>query len=635
MTDQTVLEQAIITYNEAYRKGNPLILDSEYDDLVDTLKKVYPDSNLFKKGVIKQLKESRKQKLPIPMYSLDKCKILEEIMKWSLSKNLYLDTILTISPKYDGVSLIVDEQYKIAWTRGDGEVGQISTKHFRKMNGYSPQEFLFHSFGEAIMSRKNWVQHFEGQINPETGKLYTNPRNTVAGWLNRDSPTDLLRYVDYIRYGSTIERDRDHQQATLNYLNFVEVNLFSCKLSQLTSSMLENLYQRWSKDYQIDGLVIEVNDFQLRKGLGREENMNPAYAIAYKNPEWSSSAIVDVLDIEWNISKQGKLKPIIQIEPTEVAGVTISNVTGYNAKYIFDNNINKGSVIKIIRSGDVIPKHIETISFSETDMQCLADSLVECPCCGGVTKWDETMTELICSNSDCRDQKIAKLGHFFSVMEIEDFGEPSIIKLYNKGYDTIEKILALVGKNVIASIDGFGLKSESRFVDQIMKLKEVGVPAAKFIHALDLMDGKIGEKTIQLILDNMSQRQISDYREIRVEDLVNINGVAQITAEVFLKGYRDFIENSGAIPVEIKHVQSPRQEVVGDKYKGQRICFTGCRPSKELQSEIESQGGEVVDGVSKNTTLLVVRDYSEKTMKSSKTVNAQKLNIQIVRIEEL
>jgi len=184
----------------------------------------------------------------------------------------------------------------------------------------------------------------------------------------------------------------------LNHLNIIEVPFYFFETQTLTEATLNKIYSEWSVDYQIDGLVIDIDNAQKRKELGREENMNPAYARAYKNPEWSGSAEVKVKRINWQVSKQGKLKPVIQVEPTEVDGVVISNVTGINAAYVFDNNIAEDSVIKIIRSGMVIPKHIETVSFEGYECKLLQDEMATCPCCDSQTKWDETMTELICSN---------------------------------------------------------------------------------------------------------------------------------------------------------------------------------------------------------------------------------------------
>lgn len=619
--EQENLELQIRTYDANYRAGTPICTDEAYDKLVEELAQKFPDSVLLKKGVIEQKqKESRKQKLPMYMGSLNKCKSLDEIKQWLKSNNISDDELLVITPKYDGISLVVQEQNGACWTRGDGEEGQISDDHFAKMNDKHCGVDLF-SFGEAIMSKSNFQKYKD---------KFANARNMVAGLFNRDIAGVELNDVDYMRYGSDQEKyDKNTQLVFLNRMNEVSVPFYQLRLKNISEEMLNSIYGEWSEDYNIDGLVIDINSTELRNQLGREENMNPKYARAYKNPDWSGSAEVRVTGITWQVSKQGKLKPVINIEPTEVSGVTIENVTGYNAAYMIDNRIAPDSIIKIIRSGDVIPKHIETISYDQSELEDLQDCLTVCPCCFKPTKWDETMTELICTNPDCQDKQIAKLVHFFSTLEIEDFGEPSIRTFYLSGFKTIEAILNMKQIDII-SIEGFGVKSSIKLLSQFGKLRTEGVPAAKIMHACDVFEGKIGEKTVQLILDNIHDQMVS--KAISIEDLIKIDGVAEVTAKIFLNGLKSFDHYLEVLPIRFSYITTPKEEITGDSLKGERICFTGCRPSKEMEKKIQQQGGEVVSGVSKNTTMLVVKDLSELTLSSNKALNANKLGIKIVEM---
>jgi NAD-dependent DNA ligase len=603
-------------YDSNYREGTPICSDEAYDRLVEELIEKFPDSELLKKGIVEQ-KVSRKQRLPLPMFSLNKCKTIEEIKQWLQSNNISEDELLVVTPKYDGISLVVNELDKQAWTRGDGEFGQESKAHFRELRGYNSNPYTVYSFGEAIMSNENFQKHKD---------QYANPRNMVAGLFNRDIiSVGKLKDVDYIRYGTDFSAYSKAQQLEmLNKLNTVKVLQWFTTCERLNKNSLDELYKGWSKDYQIDGLVIDINSSTLRNELGREENMNPKYARAYKNPEWSGSAEVRVTGITWQVSKQGKLKPIINIEPTEVSGVTISNVTGYNAAYIFDNNIAEDSVIQIVRSGDVIPKHIKTVSFEGYECMLLQDAIVECPCCYQPTKWDETMTEVICTNPECQDKLIAKLVHFFSTLEVEDFGEPSIRTFYLNGFKTVEAILNMKQIDIV-SIEGFGIKSSVKLISQFGKIKR-GVSLAKILHALDVFDGLIGEKTCQKIFDEAENYYILD-------SIIKVEGIAEKTARVFSEGITRYIALDGMDLVKITHIQSPKEAVLGDKLKDEKICFTGCRPSKDMGKKIQQEGGQVVSGVSKNTTMLVVKDKSETTLSSNKAVTAKKLGIKIVEFK--
>lgn len=633
MTRQEELELKIREYDINYRNGNPLCSDKYYDDLMDELKKNYPNSKILQVGVLKQdQKEDRKQKLPIPMYSLDKLKSVSEIKKWLKSKKISNDELLVITPKFDGISIVVNENTKKCWTRGDGEFGQTSNEHLNVMN-IGEKKFLYfetvHTYGEAIMNKSNFEKY---DID------YANARNMVASLFNSDKITNKLNDVDYIRYGCDIEDiNKNDQLEFLNKLNGVKVLYNVVSVNDINEKLLDSLYETYGREYQIDGLVIEINSSEIREKLGRERNMNPSYARAFKNPKWSSVVSSIVRDITWQVSKQGKMKPIINIEPVVIGGVTVSNVTGNNAKYIFNNNICKDSVINITRSGDVIPKHLETISYDSNNLSLLEIKMKNCPHCNSLLSWDETNTELICNNSECGEKKISKLVHFFTSMDVKEFGQPSIEKFYNNGYNTIEKILTMNVSNIY-NIEGFGDKSSSKLVTQFSNILSKNVSFSQLVYALDLFEGKIGEKIVQNIINTLTDDEIfniSTYDTNFINKLTNIEGVAFISAEAFVKGmiiynqkYFDFFN--------IKSINfNNKIQMTGDKLKNEKICFTGCRPSKEMEIEIQNQGGTIVSGVSGKTTLLIVKDLSSKTLSSTKAKKADELNIKIIEFDNL
>jgi len=628
--NQQALEQQLIKYNELYRAGTPAISDQEYDKLVDQYQRLFPDSPFLKtKAILETAKDSRKIGLPIRMGSLNKLKSAAELYSWLSTMPMFEEIVFT--PKFDGISLLVDESNGKAFTRGDGFVGQSCNKHFQKMADVTIACESMYSYGEAIMSKKSFLKFKDN---------YANARNLVAGLFNRDLPTQDLGSVDYIRYGiayNDFSRSKIAQLEICNALNTVRVNSHRVSIEDFINlgrkGMIEKinyLFETWSAFYDIDGLVVDVNGSKTRELMGRELNGNPAYARAIKLPEWSSSAVVKVNGITWGVSKQGKLKPVVNIEPTAVAGVTISNVTGYNAKYVFDNNIAKGSVIKIVRSGDVIPKHIETLNYKKENVFELAGELVECPSCGKPVRWDETLTELVCTNPMCNEKRINKLVHFFTIMKVEDFGAPSIRKFYEAGYTSVFKILNM-GESQMNNIEGWGSKSSTKLISQFERLSDEGVSFARFLHALDVMEGKLGEKMIQTILDGYDISEGVD--TFSIPELLGINGVSNITAEAYMDGIQRYFIKYEGLPVMINQYQTPKVEVSSDgKMVGFKICFTGVRPSKEQEELINKNGGEVVSGVSKTTTHLVVKDINST---SSKTQKAQDLGVKILTIENL
>jgi len=174
--------------NDAYRKGEPIMSDQEYDSLLEQ----FEELGGFLDIIFEKPDESRKQKLPYPMMSLDKIKTFQELESWFSSLGLGENQQITITPKYDGISLISDNIG--TWTRGDGEFGENCDAHFQKMGVEIMQEPEFNCYsGEAIISKYNWNEFFKGKINPKTQKPYKSARNTVAGLFNQKTPGAYAR----------------------------------------------------------------------------------------------------------------------------------------------------------------------------------------------------------------------------------------------------------------------------------------------------------------------------------------------------------------------------------------------------------------------------------------------------------
>lgn len=615
----TELEKKIVAYNDSYRKGVPEISDKDYDLLKERLQKDQPNSDLLKDGVIETTPLSRKVKLPIPMKSLEKCKELSEVFHWISSLNLSDEIWVTLTPKYDGISLSVEEESKKAYTRGDGEIGQRSDQHFSLIS--SPKNTLpIITFGEAIMKKSIFEEKYKGQ--------YKSARNLVAGLFNSSKFSDKLVDVDYIRYGiADSNLSKDDQINVLNRLNREPVLFATFRVKELSNSLLDKFYKHWSAEYNIDGIVIDINYENIRKDVGYELNGNPKYARAFKSPLWSMDYTTTVIDIEINVSKQGKLKPVILVFPVDIDGVIVSRVTGYNAKYLFDKKIAIGSEIEITRSGDVIPKHLKTTAYYEENVHDLMDNMIICPDCDEPVKWDESFTELICVNENCVGIKLSKMEHFFSTLEIEDFSRASIESLFNNDYKTVSSILNITEEQ-LCQIEGWAVISAKKLLKQFDKLRLVGIPFAKLLHAMDLFGGGIGEKTIQLIIDNTKSID-----NTTVKELILIKGVAEKTAIAFNKGMDSF-NSYKELPIKIAYYQTPKKEPLGKSCEGWKVCFTGIR-SKEVEDAIKEEGGEIVSGVSKKTTHLIVKDLSQETLSSAKAVKAKELGIEIIEINNL
>ena len=628
---QKELEEKFVEANRLYREGNPIMSDKEYDSMKESLEKYFPDSDILKKSIVEEsVKGDRMEKLPYPMFSLEKVKTVDEIAKWvkDVWKLLSNDRIV-ITPKYDGISLLVDETTNDCWTRGDGTEGQNSRDHYRYVNHGNPMNKKgYFTFGEAIIP----VGMFLKNVKPLG---YKSARNSVAGAFNADEMNpQVLGNTAYIRYGiMDLDRDKSLQLAELynTYEPYAtqywvtSASIFDDEKSAF--DYLNELFEL-TKNFKCDGLVIEVDNKKKRDDLGRLPNGNPRYAIAYKNPDWQERYTTKVQKIEWSISKDGKSKPVIVFDPVEFDGATVSRCTGYNAKYITDNHISPNAYIVVSRSGDVIPKHLETVGYSVELFREMCDSMMICPSCGEPLKWDETLTDIVCTNPDCKEKKIKQITYFFTTLETEEMQEATIRKFYEGGLDSVGKIVNASEKE-LSQIGGIGTKLSKKLRGQFDKYADNGVSFAKILTAYNVFGGVIGEKTCQMIFDSLSDEDIDTiFKEGKapMESLLAVPGVAETTAKIFNNGIGIFFYIIGSSPFPISYVKN--NTVLADNPES--VCFTGFR-NKEWEERLPKEGHKVVSGVSKNTTILVTKD---KESSSSKVKKAKELSIPILTPEE-
>ena len=608
------LEEKIIKANEAYRLGSPIISDREYDTLMDELNEIDPDNQLLSK-IGHKISDSRKKRLPIPMFSMNKIKSMDDINDWCRLKGISKNEVVIITPKFDGLSLCVDEYTSEAWTRGNGEYGQESNDHYKLISNqlYDGVEFdpfsgipFSFTYGEVMMSKKVFIDKYSSD--------FANPRNLVAGLLNSKQATNPLSDCNYIKYGAiplnlNQFKTKEDILIELNQNQKEQVNYFKCKLSELTEDILIELFHNWSNNYEIDGLIIEINDITLQEKLGRETSSNnPCWARAYKSQKFEQSADSEVISISWNISKQGFLKPILHIKPVKLDGVTVSNVTGNNARFVKDMGIGPGCVIKIVRSGMVIPKVVDvikTVDFIEPTID------------GVEIGWNEAGIELI-TLTETEDQKLKKIVAFFEILEADNVGEGIITLLYNNGYKTIEQILNLTTTD-LESIDRFGKRKSKIVFDSIQK-SVTNVSLSKLQHATGIFKG-LGSKKLALLEDFVTKPT--------VEQVMSVEGFAEISAKTYVDSYNDFFTFIENLPITI----SEKVEVVktGNDLEGKQFVFTGVR-RKDLEEVIVSRGGVIGGSVSKNTTHLVMK---EKGSGSSKETKAISLGVIIFTVEEL
>jgi len=582
-----VLFSKLEYWDESYRNGSAVVPDSLYDELYDYIFNIDPDNDFFHIMSREILDADRKSKLPVQMRSMNKIKTVEEYNKYINKKGLKSDTRIIITPKYDGLSFCTIEQEAKAWTRGDGEYGNSSDAHYLNMDMNRESILPGITYGEVIM--KNAI------FNAKYSTRFSNPRNLVGGIINSNDVTDKLKDVLYIRYGHVNDTNYVSKSQiidTLNNIQTIKVPYVIIDANEFDDTLALALFKEWSKEFTIDGLIIEVNSIRIQAELGRESNNNPAYAVAYKSSLFEQVVQTDVLYVEYNISKQGKLKPIIKVRPVLVDGVTISNVTGNNAKFIKENNIGAGSIITIKRSGMVIPKVVSVVKPVEFEL----------PDLGVKIGWDKTNTELICLERT-EEQEFMQIVSFFDIIGVDEVSEGILRKIWDAGYKDLKSILNMSVTDFM-SIDTFGERRASIVYSNIQK-RLVDIPLSKLQHATSLFPN-LGSKKLVLLEQFTTKPTITEVKKIA--------GFSDISASNYIDNYDSFFELVKELPVSYV----VKERISGD-LDGRIFVFTGFRDI-DLEMEIESRGGKIGSSVSKKTTYLITANKGGGTSKEEKAL---------------
>ena len=600
------LKQQIIKANDAYRLGQPIISDAKYDQLVEELSLLSPDDELLTKVGVEITDETRKGKLPIEMASMNKIKSMNDVDDWSRLKGISKKEMVIITPKYDGLSLCVNEMTSEAWTRGDGEFGQKSSEHYSLIQNHLNLEedsFRF-TYGEVMIPKQVFIDKFSAD--------FANPRNLVAGLLNSKTVSNSLKDCQYIKYGAVCNTIFDTKQEVLNELNKGQKNkvqYYICELGDLSEGLLIELFHKFSTEFEIDGLIIELNDLSLQNKLGRETSSNnPVWARAFKHPSFEQSAETDVIGISWNISKQGLLKPILHITPVKLDGVTVSNVTGNNARFVKDLGLGIGAKVVVKRSGMVIPiiaDVITTVEFVQPTIE------------GVEVDWNDAGIELI-TLTETDDQKLKKIVAFFEILEADNVSEGVITQLWEAGYKTIKDILTVTTSD-LEKIDRFG-KRKADIVYKSIQKSVSNVQLSKLQHATGIFKG-LGSKKLVLLEDFKTKPT--------VDQVMSIEGLAEVSAKSYIDSYDIFFDFIKDLPVTI--VEKVEAVKVGTDLEGKSFVFTGVRRT-DLESDIESRGGKIGSGVSKTTTYLVMKAIGSGSSKEKKAID---LGVEVITVEQL
>ena len=604
---EDALSSMIKAANDNYYNLEPgsstILTDNEYDVLKEFIERKYPNNTAIQE--VGAPIEKNKVTLPYNMPSMDKIKPDTGVLE-SWSKKYTGPYVL--SCKLDGVSgMYTTETGDKLYTRGNGKVGQDVSHLIKFLKLPKMKDIVVR--GEFIMPKSVFLTKYQTK--------FANPRNLVAGIVNSISTDEKTKDLHFLAY-EVIKPvlKPSEQMAFLKKSGFEVVQ--NTEEPSLTNKRLSDILVDWRSNYsyEIDGVIV-TNDAIYPRISG-----NPDHAFAFKMVLSDQMAEVKVVDVIWNASKDGYLKPRIQLEPVHLGGVTIEFATGFNASFIETNQIGVGAVVKLIRSGDVIP-YIKEVVVPATSAKMPTVAY----------RWNETHIDIILENLEDSSSVLEKnITGFFRGIEVDGLSGGNVSKLIKSGFNTIPKIIAM-SKDDFLTVDGFKEKTAAKLHTGI-KDRLTTVSIGTIMSASNLFGRGFSDKKIDLILAEVGMGVLTSMESVadKKKRIAAIKGLAKKTADLFVESIPRFLTFLDECGLRGKLVGSSKKTEDKDEshplYK-KSIVMTGSR-DKILEQKLVEIGAVIGSSVSK-TTFAVITDDLESD--SSKVQNAKKLGVPVFIVQ--
>jgi DNA ligase (NAD+) len=609
------LEAKIIQARLDYYNHQPTISDKVYDAWMDELRLLDPTNKAVTAvGAPVTPSEWKKAKHQIPMGSLDKVNLPAELAKWVTD---HADgEVLFVTEKLDGLSIEVvyeDGQLVQAITRGDGEVGEDITVNVDKMDGVLSiiPGFSGSLRGEIIMKKSIHKKHFADKANP---------RNAASGTCKRLDGVGVehLNILFYQVLGDVEFKTEAKQFQWLAARGVGTPNHWTFKTSAEVNKHWRD-YQdkdRDKLDYDIDGLVVRLNDMDKQAALG-DKDMRPKGAIAFKFDNEARESVIR--DITWQVGNSGRLTPVATVDPVMLVGATVTRASIYNLSYIEELGLDVGATVLVARANDVIPRIEELIKSAGT----VAKAPKHCPECAGKTEMQGE--NLVCTNTiSCPAQIVGRIKNWIKELNVLEWGDTLIEKLVESGKVTTIADLYTLKVDDLANLDRMGKKSAQKCYDLLWESKEV--PLEVFLGALSIP--MIGQSTIKAIMAAGCDT-LHKFGQLDAAQFEQVPGVGPTKAKFLADGLRS---NQQLILSLLDNGVSIKVRAVGS-LTGSSVCFTGSMQNKRpvLEKMAADAGADVKSAVGKGLTYLVIADPNST---SAKAVAARKFGTSLISEED-
>ncbi len=641
-----------------YVLANPLISDYEYDHLYQQLLKIeaaHPDL-ISADSPSQRVGNSLNQQFEtiphlVPMLSLENSYNADDLNDFDrkAKEGAELDSIhYCVEPKFDGasISLVYENDMLIrACTRGDGVAGEEITQNIKQirsiplsipLSSYGIQQMEIR--GEVIMSKKSFDDFNQKLIAKQLPPL-ANPRNAAAGSLRMKDPKEVAdRNLDAFIYHIsfyTLQAGAKTPELLKTHSGSLELlwnmGFRSPQKEKKLISNIEGVIQfckdfeleRDNLPYEIDGLVIKINDFALQEKLGMASH-HPRWAIAYKFKARQATTILE--NVEFQVGRTGAVTPVAKLQPVAIGGVTVSSISMHNEEYIKEKDLRLGDTVIIERAGDVIPQIVQSIDSLRKGTEKIIEFPSNCPICDYLLEKEETEAVWRCNNPVCTAQIVERMIHFVSkdAMDIKSFGDANIRKFFELGL--LKNIPQIYQLNFaqIGQLEGFGKKSVDNLKAAIEASKQQ--PLYRLIYALGIR--YVGETTAKTIASQI--HHILDLVTLTEEQLQSFEDVGVKVA----KSIRHYFNEEKNITL-IKELEAlglnmiqTNATAVDGNLSGLNFLFTGTLTQlkrSEAEAMVEARGGHILSGVSSKLNYLVVGEDAGSKLEKAKKIASIKI----------
>ena len=626
---------------EYYTKDAPSVSDSEYDQLYRELveletahpDEILPESPTHRVGGV-VLKGFTKYQHQYPLYSLQDAFSREELEAFDQRVRKEFPSISYVCElKIDGLSISLTYENGVlvtGATRGDGSVGEDITENLKRVKDIPlvlPEPVNITVRGECYMPRASFDQ--VNQIRQENGEPeFANPRNAAAGTLRQlDTKIVAKRNLATFLYQEVSPTDQSSQEGVLEKLarlGFVvnQERVLAENMEQIWDFIQKVAQLREDLPYDIDGIVIKVNDLAVQEELGFTVKA-PKWAVAYKFPAEEKEA--KILSVDWTVGRTGVVTPTANLTPVQLAGTTVSRATLHNVDYIAEKDIHQDDTVIVYKAGDIIPAVLRVVKDKRVSDQALAIP-TQCPSCQSELLHFEDEVALRCINPLCPAQIKEGLNHFASrdAMNITGLGPAVVEKLF--AAQLVEDVAGIYRLSVedLLTLEGFKEKSAEKLHEAIQASKENS--AEKLLFGLGIRH--VGSKVSQILLQEF--HDLDQLATADPERIASIDSLGMVVAESLKRYFAQ--EGSKRLLQELKEA-SVNMAYLGEKVaadaalSGMTVVLTGKLERltrSEAKAKLESLGAKVTGSVSKKTDLVVAGSDA-----GSKLTKAQELGIQV------